>query len=1063
MAKFVCALLISFLSMGLFSNELGEPFIVNYTPDDMGGSAQNWCAVQDHRGVMYIGNTGGLLEFDGSNWRMFLTLTNSIIRSVTVDQHGTVYAGGSGDFGYLASTADGELRYISLKEKIPEEHRQFNDIYHTFVTTEGIYFMSNLKIFRWAEGKIEVIPNSMAGGNAHFVYNRIIVRKGNKGLYIFEKDRFNLLPQTEQISMAVGQVKLLPYPGGKILIITEVSGLFLYHFDRIKSKDPSLITPIPSEAREYLKGNRFYTAASVSGDRYACATVSGGVIILDKNGGIERIINKNRGLIDNLVYSLYEDRMGGLWVLCSYGASRVDINSPLSVFTKNSGLNGQLLTTIRYRDQIFAGTVSNIFSLPPYKPQINNDSHQFKNLGGAKSGCFDMILFKDVLIGSGDGGDVIQIKPNSTRTIFRTGTTKVIAFAKSKRFPDWVFLGTYPGLVAIQLEQAEPVGSEIPNVKVIKHVKFPEVKDTSTRSMGDQEGNIWMTTHFNGIIYIRFNSDDIQDYEMMHFTTKNGLPHNSNNYLLAPENKIYFGTRQGLYRMIWPKEKSSLAGKVRFEPDTESNQTLGLPKFQIDQMLMDSKGQYWINLGGAIGFLDKEIEAENKFNTLPLRKIPRRSWKRFYIDPYDIVWVCGPQGLYRYDPRTKGDHKREFNTLVRFVIQGESNSLFKGNYFNEEHPNGEFFPRLSLSQPTSLIPQLPFEQNSLTFYYTAVQFDDKKELTYAYYLEGFDKKWSQWKFETRKGYTNLPGGNYTFRVVAKNLYDTRSREGVFQFSIALPWYQTWWAYTMYVISFFFILFMGIRLNSRRLTAANIKLEKIIKERTQKIEEQKDQLEDINQELKDFAYIVSHDLKAPLRGISQIADWLKDDYFELYNEEGKDNFNLMVSRVGRMQDLIDGILKYSRAGTANHNPEDINLDKFVPELISALAPPEHIKITKETELPTIHADKVRISQLFQNMVSNAIKYNDKPEGIIRIGCKDKETHWEFYVADNGPGIDEKYQEKIFQIFQTIDAKDERESTGVGLSVVKKILALYNGTIRVTSKLGEGATFYFTIKK
>jgi len=225
----------------------------------------------------------------------------------------------------------------------------------------------------------------------------------------------------------------------------------------------------------------------------------------------------------------------------------------------------------------------------------------------------------------------------------------------------------------------------------------------------------------------------------------------------------------------------------------------------------------------------------------------------------------------------------------------------------------------------------------------------------------------------------------------------------------------------------------------------------------------EQLEKTNQELKDFAYIVSHDLKAPLRGIKTLTEWITTDYADKLDDNGKEQMNLLAGRVDRMHNLIDGILQYSRAGRVEEEKVVVNLNELVTEAIDMIAPPENITITVENELPTIECEQTRIMQVFQNLLSNAVKYMDKPQGQIKVGCVEENGFWEFSVADNGPGIEEKYFEKIFQLFQPLAPRDESESTGIGLTIIKKIVEMYGGKTWVQSKVGSGSTFFFTLPK
>ena len=232
---------------------------------------------------------------------------------------------------------------------------------------------------------------------------------------------------------------------------------------------------------------------------------------------------------------------------------------------------------------------------------------------------------------------------------------------------------------------------------------------------------------------------------------------------------------------------------------------------------------------------------------------------------------------------------------------------------------------------------------------------------------------------------------------------------------------------------------------------------------EELRQHRDHLETVNHELQSFAYIVSHDLKAPLRGINQIAHWLGEDYAPLFDAPGKEMLDLLRCRVKRMDAMIDGILQYSRVGRLEGQKTPVNLNQLVREAIDLLAPPASMHIIVEAELPVIVGDPTRIAQVFQNLIGNALKFMDKPDGVIRIGCLECGDCWQFAVADNGPGIAAKDHEKIFQIFQTLAPRDERESTGIGLSIVKKIIERSGGKIWVDAAPGKGSAFFFTYPK
>jgi len=235
--------------------------------------------------------------------------------------------------------------------------------------------------------------------------------------------------------------------------------------------------------------------------------------------------------------------------------------------------------------------------------------------------------------------------------------------------------------------------------------------------------------------------------------------------------------------------------------------------------------------------------------------------------------------------------------------------------------------------------------------------------------------------------------------------------------------------------------------------------KIEKQREALIED----LERVNMELGDFAYVVSHDLKAPLRGISSLAEWTLEDYGDKLDKEGRENLELMLGRSRRMINLINGILQYSRVGRLKPILRTLDVEEVVREVIDSLAPPDHIAVRIEGPMPHMVYDHTHLTQIFQNLISNAINNMDKPRGSITVSCEQTVHEYLFRIRDNGPGIEKKHFERIFKIFQSLRARDETEATGIGLTLVKKIVESHGGAVWLTSAIAEGSEFCFTIPK
>jgi len=222
-----------------------------------------------------------------------------------------------------------------------------------------------------------------------------------------------------------------------------------------------------------------------------------------------------------------------------------------------------------------------------------------------------------------------------------------------------------------------------------------------------------------------------------------------------------------------------------------------------------------------------------------------------------------------------------------------------------------------------------------------------------------------------------------------------------------------------------------------------------------------ELEKSNQGLQEYAHIVSHDLKSPLRSISALATWLHEDYQEVLDENGMNNLQMIQEKIEGMDKLIDGILRYSSINNDSLEKELVDVNMLIQEIREIIFVPEHVRVEIANTLPIFTADRTKIHQLFQNLISNAVMHIEKEKGIVKIASEETSTHWKFSVADNGVGIPPEYHEKIFKVFQSLSTT--KSSTGIGLSIVKKIIQFYEGEIWLESQVGIGTSFYFTLKK
>ena len=259
-------------------------------------------------------------------------------------------------------------------------------------------------------------------------------------------------------------------------------------------------------------------------------------------------------------------------------------------------------------------------------------------------------------------------------------------------------------------------------------------------------------------------------------------------------------------------------------------------------------------------------------------------------------------------------------------------------------------------------------------------------------------------------------------------------------------------------------------SQQALAALNNELEARVRQRTDELQQANnllskftEQLRISNQELEEFASVISHDLKAPLRAIVSLTEWIEEDLEDKLEADTRHNMNLVKSRVHRMENLIDGLLAYSRVGKLKSEPQLVEVAVMLREIIDSVNIPDNSKLEIGSGMPTLVTNRIPLQQVFSNLIGNAIKHSDQEKIEIAISVRELDYFYEFSITDNGKGIDSQYHHKIFDIFKTLQSRDVKENTGIGLSIVKKAVESQGGKMKLESQIDQGSTFSFTWRK
>jgi class 3 adenylate cyclase len=837
--------------------EIGLPLIRNYPPKEYKGFSQNWGFVQDQRGVLYFANGDGVLEYDGVHWRVIKISNDYTVSSVTIDNQDRVYVGSTSEFGYLAPTKNGELKYVSLIGKFSEKDKKFNYILKLLPVNGSIYFITGEKLFRWSNNNIKTWKLKRPCSCIKFGKS-IIVWQKNVGLKSVLNDTLINLKGGEYFAdMSVQNI--LPYKNNRMLVVTRDSGLYLMSdpFKLHKNQYP-VIVKFFNQADYFFQANQLLYSTELSNGYYAFASMRGGTAIMDSKGMLVQILDKAAGLQNETHNAVGQDRQNSLWLSMDNGITRADISSPLSFWNDDMGLKGSVLSVIRFKDKIYAGTWQGLF-YHSYTPEsfYSEDGaitsiSRFETLNGIKSTTWDMIVVKnekdrskDKLLVAASGGvyevDLYSAKLISSGTSYR--------FFRSEMDPSKVFVGTDEGIRCISINYK---GDEI----IFSNEGLLKGFDEKIVNFGeDREGRLWITTEFSGIYMLEFKKrigkqislplNSVSSYKFSHFDTTSGAP-SVYSTIYKIKNKLVFISEDGFYYPV-EKTKANNISEFHFVRDNTFISDIQNGSAFINYLVEDKKGNLWIQLTDKD--LGKKILIEAKYKkdgsyeikSNPFKQIPQMEMYSIFPESDNVTWFGGDDGLVKYDGNTNFEYNQESRTLIRKVILERDSVLFWGTYYKTVSDSGEC-AGLDTLQLDELKPEISFAFNSLTFEYASPSYFDESSKLYKIYLEGFDKKWSEWTNETKKEYTNLPPGSYKFHVVSKNIFDAVSAEAVYEFEILPPWYRTWIAYIIYVMGFAFIIYSAIRFSNRRLRDAKIKLEEVVKDRTSEINRQKKEIE-----------------------------------------------------------------------------------------------------------------------------------------------------------------------------------------------------------------------------
>lgn len=1069
-------------SMGFEAS--GLPPLKSFSSKEIGASRQSWGILEDDRGILFFGNNEGLLTFDGSNWELIPSPNGNLIRSLAMDEHGVIYYGGRNDLGYVSSDSLGQLQLVSLRDKLPLEDEDFDDLWEIVYLDGQVIFQTYEYIFtldvsakkNWEDRTFSVIKARGRIMSSAVIDGTCYVYQKEDGLTRLTNGQLQPLPQEAVIPDVV--VDMLPWfpnsDNAKMLLCGLRNGLH--------SWDGNTMSPFPLEgqAADLMETAKITNACYLADGTLALATDNLGLIVLNEAGQLVNHLHKETGFPVEDTNDLLPDFQGGLWVSTSLGIIRVDLPASLAHFSDQSDLSYRVYNMTPYNGKLYVATTNGLFV-----SSVGN-GQGFEHVPGPNTAIWDILSTGTDLLAVSPYTGIFQLDNNRLRRISGQVPIKLT----HSRFNDKV---VYVG------DGSTDYGFSI-LYKTAKGwariLTKPIIKDQIRYLEEEKPGVLWLGSRSKGFLRVEIPFfKDLSNPSFLNLAQRDSLTVKVKRYpdslstsafRARPyfvHDKLYLASSEGLKQLATSGDQ--------LIPDSTLGPIFADTTTIINELVAGSNGSIWANYVEtgrntvSIGRLsladDGNYSLEEVVDLLRISDLQFTSmWTNGEINV--PLWFGTTNGLIKYQPQIKRDNKAAFSTLIRSVsIHGDS-LLYAGN----DLKTGAAF--------TS--PVLSYTHNALRFRFSAVNYEMPENTLYQYQLEGFDKNWSDWTSENQKDYTNLPEGSYEFRVRSKNIYGVMGEEGTFEFRVLPPWYRQWWAFLLYIVlgvtAITYLILAYNRWKTQQLELRNQQLEQAVDEKTQEILKTQKQL--ILQEkmasLGQMTAGMAHELKNPLNFINNFSlgsiELLDDIQVELEQSPDQEEQQEIKSQLSLLKQYIESIHNNGERmdkivlGMLNHT--SINAGERVLTDVKKLAD-ESIDLAFygfKGRHPNFDFEVIRdyesdplMGQVYPNELSKSLinifdnacyaihkKAQASSDGYqpkIKVTIQSQGNHLSIRVWDNGNGIPQAERDKIFTPFYTTKPTGAG-NVGLGLSIAYDVIVKgHQGQFHIESEAGNFTSF------
>ena len=795
-------LLVLLLNMPIFSvaqsSNIGHSPIRNFDNETYGASTQNWDISQDKNGIMYFANNAGLLVFDGHYWQTYPVSNQTLVRSVAVADDGKIFVGAQGEMGYFSPNKNGKLVYTSLNALLKKEDQTYADVWEIEMLNGQVYFQTGQNIFHFNGKTLKVIYSGLSLSHLSKVEEEIYIYDFGKGILKLDNKVFKSIGKADFFNKNDIEVNgIFPFRQDTLLISSVKNGLLLFTEKEVQ--------PWKTNANNSLKSGNIYCSTQLDDNHYALGTSTKGVFIINKKGQLTQHLNRRLGLQINNVLSVFADSFQNLWVGLDNGIDYVETNSPFTQIYPDNELKAMGYDIQIHEDKIYFGTANGVF-YNDWKTYYNPlQTATFELVKNSTGQVWSLSKNQDDLFINHHEGIFVINDNIATRLEAQHGAWMQVQVGKDK-----LLSGHYNGFILLEKGKTWKRSADFTG----------NWRESCRILVQDDNKDIWVSHPYRGVFKVQFNDDFTMLKSVEKYNSKNGFPSDYQIYVFKVGDEVVFCAEKGVFS--YDKKKN------RFIPNEKWNEIFGATT-RVKRLIETPKGDIWYVTDNEVGIL--KVKDGGVYKKIKKQIFPQLTNKLVdgfeTIYPFDEenIFIACEQGFMHYNP-TKILTDTTYSAHVRSVQLLGSDSIIHAG-FDIENSN---------------IPIIHYKQNAVRFLFSATYFGDAERTKFQCFLEGFDKKWSNWVYKNEIDFTNLRPGTYTFHVRAKNINGTISKMATYTFKISLPWYASKLAIVGYVIFFGTVIYLLIFIPKRQFEREKAALESEQKETLLQKEAEHQQLE-----------------------------------------------------------------------------------------------------------------------------------------------------------------------------------------------------------------------------